>query len=242
MPIATWDIVRALQQEGFSVVGGKQSRTRIEGKAPFTKHMLRFRRLDDDKKYRVNDTVFEMILKNANEGTSAYDLLGALWRILCLNSLVSQDETIDTVKVYHKGSADSVANQVVEGTYKVLGEAERYLAAPQDWPQYKVAKKEAEVFAKAAHALRFDEETTHVQPEQLLVPRRQEDTAPNLWNVFNVVQENMIKGGITAEWRDDRNHLRRRTTREIKNIDQDMKLNKALFILGNEMAKLKAAA
>ena len=243
-PIPTIEVVRGLDKEGFSVVGAKQAVVRQEGRADFTKHMLRLRRLDDAKQYQVNDTVFEMLLKNANDGTAAYDLLGALWRICCLNSLVAQTDTIDSVKVRHSGD---VGTKVIEGTYRVLNEAENYLAAPQDWPQIKIERAEREAFAKAAHVLRFadtagEASATAVTPLQLLEPRRTEDTQPNLWNVFNVVQENVIKGGIHARGQDALGRWRRSTTRPIKGIDQDIRLNKALWVLAQEMAAIKLAA
>ena len=73
------------------------------------------------------------------------------------------------------------------------------------------------------------------------LPRRQDDTAPNLWNVFNVVQENAIRGGLTATGRDANNRPRRATTRAVNGIDQDVKLNRALWTLATRMAELKAA-
>lgn len=243
-PIPTIEVVRGLANEGFSVVGARQSLTRVPGKADFTKHLLRMRRLDDAQKHKVGDTVFEMLLKNANDGTAAYDLLGGLFRIACLNSMVSQTDTIDVVKVKHSGDVQS---KVIEGTYTVLQGAETYLAAPQDWPAIKLERAEREAFAKAAHVLRFEDNdglaTTPITPVDLLVPRRQEDVAPNLWTVFNVVQENVIKGGlkgvrINAETGQRRNIQ----TRPIKGIDNDVKLNKALWVLAAEMAKLRAPA
>lgn len=45
--IPTIDVVEALIQEGFTPVSAQQSRTRIEGKGDFTKHMLRFQRTQD---------------------------------------------------------------------------------------------------------------------------------------------------------------------------------------------------
>jgi hypothetical protein len=41
--ISTIDVVKGLISEGFMPVKAMQSRTRKIGKAPFTKHMLRFR-------------------------------------------------------------------------------------------------------------------------------------------------------------------------------------------------------
>lgn len=248
-PIPTYEIVKALAKEGFSVVGVKQSKTRVEGKADFTKHLLRIRRLDDQK-LQVGDSVFEMMLKNANDGTGAYDLLGAIWKILCGNSLVTKTATLDEVKVRHTGTPEGVMSKVVEGTYRVLQESERILAAPQDWSVINLTSGAREAFAKAAHTLRFDDEPIDIEgreiapviePKQLLIPRRFEDGGKDLWTTFNVIQENAIKGGLQGHrYSEALGKDRRVTTRPIKGIDQDVKLNRALWVLAEELKKAVA--
>ena len=57
-----------------------------------------------------------------------------------------------------------------------------------------------------------------------------------LWTTFNVVQENVIRGGIRG--RTEKGSLTR--TREVTGIDGDIKLNQALWKLAEEFAKLKA--
>jgi hypothetical protein len=240
MPIPTIEILRGLIGEGFVPVGAKQSNSRMEGKAAYTKHLIRLRRIDDGKVYNVGDTVCEILLKNANDGTSAYELLAGLFRVRCLNSLVSQTGTIDSVKVRHSGD---VGAKVIEGTYRVLEQAERALTAPQDWGTVKLNNDEKEILAEAAHVLRFGdgegETTTPIKPAQLLVPRRHDDRADDLWTTWNVAQENVIKGGLRGVSRDDLGRPRRVTTRSVNGIDQDIKLNRALWILGEKMAALK---
>ena len=240
-PIPTIDILRGLMNEGFLPVGAKQSHSRTEGKADFTKHLIRLRRVDDGRVYNVGDTVCEILLKNANDGTSAYELMAGLFRIRCLNSLVVQTGTIDAITVRHCGD---VQHKVIEGTYRVLGEAERTLAAPQHWSAMRLRQEEKEILADAAHVLRFanaDGETkTPIKAEQLLVPRRNNDRGDDLWTVWNVVQENAIKGGLRGVGRDDLGRPRRATSRAVTGIDQDIKLNKALWLLGERMAALKS--
>jgi Domain of unknown function (DUF932) len=242
-PIPTIDVLRGLQREGFSVVAAKQSVARIDDRRDFTKHCVRLRRLDDDAKYRVGDTVFEIMLKNANDGSAAYDLLAGLFKILCMNSLVAQTDSMESLRVRHTGD---VQNKVIEGTYSVLNNAEYALRAPQDWPQITLSKDEAHIFADQARVIRFGDAEGNVhspiKAEQLLLPRRNEDTAPNLWNVFNVVQENTIRGGLTAMGTDAHNRPRRTTSRAVNGVDQDVKLNRALFTLAAKMAELKQAA
>lgn len=242
-PIPTYEVVQQLAKEGFSVVGAKQSNTFDETKRDFTKHMLRIRRLDETKQYSVGDNVLEIILKNANDGTSAYDLDGGMWRIRCKNSLVTKTSTLDSLKVRHSGD---VASKVIEGTYRVLETAEQVLAAPQDWAQIKMNRDAALAMANAARVIRFGDHEGKVESpitaDQLLVARRQDDKAHDLWTQWNVIQENCIKGGLTAVAEDRNGRMRRRTTRQINGIDQDVRVNKALWMLGEEMAKLMKVA
>ncbi len=239
-PIPTIEVIRGLRKEGFEVVGARQSTTRDASKIDFTKHLLRLRRLDG-KNHQVGDTVAEILLKNANDGTAAYDLMAGMFRIACLNSLVTQTGTIDSVKVKHSGK--NVLDDVIEGTYRVLDETAKVIEAPARWAQLQLDRAEQQAFANAAHVLRFGDAegnvTTAIQPAQLLAPRRQQDTGRDLWTTFNVTQENAIKGGLTAMGRDANNRPRRTTTRGVNGIDQDVKLNKALWVLAEQMAALK---
>lgn len=249
-PIPTIEVLRGLAREGFSTVAVAQSRSRDIGKRDYTKHMVRLRRLDDGQEYKVGDSVFEICLKNANDGTAAYDLIGGVFRIRCLNSLVSQIGTADSVKVRHSGSAEAIQGKVIEGTYSVLKTAETVMRAPADWQTLIMNRDETQILAEAAHALRFgeqeiDEETGRkvgqtIDPLRLLAPRRRDDVANDLWTQFNVVQENVIRGGIKGVTINAETGQRRRSqSREVKGVDQDIKLNRALWILGERMAELK---
>ena len=241
-PIATIEVLRLLDKEGFGVVGAVQSIARTEDRKDYTKHMLRLRKRDDVQR-RVGDNVFEVLLKNANDGTSAYDLLSGLFRIACLNSLVSMSTQLTTQKVRHSGD---VAPKVIEGVFSVLNDAERSLAAPDQWGQLQLSAPEQQLFAQAAHAIRFpvdenNNQTTNVKPEQMLHVRRTGDIGDDLWTVFNRVQENVVRGGLNNYGYNAEGRFRRAHTREVKGIDQSTALNRALWTLGEKMAQLKAA-
>jgi hypothetical protein len=62
------------------------------------------------------------------------------------------------------------------------------------------------------------------------------------WRTFNRVQENVIRGGLTAWARDARNRPRRVTSREVTGIDGDVRLNRALWQLAERMAQIKEPA
>jgi len=241
-PIPTIEVIRGLAREGFGVVGAKQSLTRVEGKAPFTKHLLRIRKMDTDATYSVGDTVAEMLLKNANDGTSVYDLFAGLFRIACLNSLVAALGSIDSVKVRHTGR--NIVDNVIEGTFRVVENAKLALAAPAQWAQVKLDREESLAMAEAARMIRFGDADGNVDSPitaaQLLTARRRDDAQrDNLWTNFNVLQENVIRGGLHGVATDANNRRRNMTTRAIKGIDQDVKLNRALWTLAERMGELK---
>ena len=113
-----------------------------------------------------------------------------------------------------------------------------YLAATSVPQTLTVNPGEQAAFARAALALKYDPEdgAAPVTESQLLMPRRFEDRRDDLWTTFNRVQENLVKGGLQGRNRAGR----ATTTRPVQGIDQNVKLNRALWLLAEEMRRLKA--
>ena len=61
----------------------------------------------------------------------------------------------------------------------------------------------------------------------------------DLWTTFNVVQENIIRGGLRGRKRGSNGRMRNMTTRPVKALDRNIKLNQALWVLTEKMAELK---
>jgi len=85
-------------------------------------------------------------------------------------------------------------------------------------------------FAAAAATHRWEDlAKAPVSPDVLLNPRRYGDSAKDLWTTLNCVQENIIRGGQRDRSRLRADGSRMPKTRAIKGLDEDMKLNKALW-------------
>lgn len=97
---------------------------------------------------------------------------------------------------------------------------------------------EAEVFARSALVLKYDEpgKTLPITESQILRPRRFDDNRKDLWSTFNRVQENLIKGGLAGR----SGNGRQQRTRPVQGIDQNVRLNRALWLLAEGLRKLKA--
>lgn len=68
------------------------------------------------------------------------------------------------------------------------------------------------------------------------MPRRFYDRRPDLWSVFNRTQENLTQGGLHGCSANGR----RQQTRPVQGIDQNIRLNRALWLLADGMRQLKA--
>lgn len=238
-PVPTVNVLQGLRAEGFEPVFAAQSKTRDESKEGFTKHMLRLRHRGESVS-KIGDEAFEIVLINANDGSSAYKMLPGVFRLVCLNGLMVGD-TYDEVKVRHSGNA---VGEVIEGAYRVLNEAPRVHDQISQFKALSLTNDERKLFGEAALTLRYpDKEPTEipVTADHLIRPRRYADQSADLWTTFNVAQENVIRGGQSGRIIGSDGRRRNASVREVAGIDQNKALNRALWMLTERMAELKAA-
>jgi hypothetical protein len=227
--IPTGEVLGALRKEGFQPFMVCQTRVRDTGKREHTKHMLRLRHAAQINGAEAN----EIILLNSHDGTSSYQMLAGMFRFVCSNGLVCGD-TVADLRIPHKGD---VIGQVIEGAYDVLDGFELVRERQEGMRAITLDHGESEVFARAALSLKYDDpvKPAPITETQLLRPRRRDDDRPDLWSTFNRVQENLVQGGLSARTANGR----RNRTRAIQGIDQNVKVNRALWILAEEMKRLK---
>lgn len=227
--IPTIDVLNGLRREGFEPFMVCQARTRIADRREHTKHMIRLRHASNIIGAEAN----EIILVNSHDGSSAYQMLAGMFRFVCANGMIC-GETVGDVRTPHKGN---VVGQVIEGAFTVLDGFQRADAARETMKAVQLPSGADRAFARAALTLRYDDaDAAPIRAEQLLLPNRIEDRGNDLWTTFNRVQENTIRGGQPGRNARGQRH----TTRAVQGIDQNVKLNRALWVLAEEMAKLAA--
>ncbi|MDK9354859.1 DUF932 domain-containing protein [Lelliottia sp. V106_10] len=221
--IPTITLLENLQREGFQPFFACQSRVRDPERREHTKHMLRLRRAGQITGVQVP----EIILLNSHDGSSSYQMLPGYFRSVCTNSLVC-GESFGEIRVPHRGN---VVEKVIEGAYEVLGVFDRVEEKRDAMQSLLLPPPAQQAFAKAALTYRFGEEHQPVTEAQILAPRRWQDESGDLWTVFNRLQESLIKGGLSGRnARGKRSH-----TRAVKGIDGDLKLNRALWVMAEEL-------
>jgi hypothetical protein len=236
--IPTITVLDKLRAEGFQPFMVCQTRVRNADKREHTKHMIRLRHANHIDAREAN----EIILLNSHDGSSSYQMMAGMFRFVCKNGLVCGN-VLEDIRVPHKGD---IANDVVQGAYDVLDGFDLIKEVREDLQGTRLDQREQVAFASAALALKYEPKQTEttedeaaaapITESQILQPKRHGDIANDLWTTFNVVQENMIRGGLRGRTATGR----RMQTRPVNGIDQGIKLNRALWVLAQEMQKMKA--
>lgn len=226
--IPTIDVLDALRAEGFTPVRAAQSKTRIEGKGDFTKHMIRMRYGDCKS---VGDEVPEIVLVNSHDRSSGFQLSAGIFRLVCSNGMVVKSASFGDVSVRHSGS---ISAEVVSGTFELAHKMPEIMEAVQQFKSLPMTATQQQEFARKAVRLRYkDNEAGNSNApfpfENLLSTHRREDAESTLWTTFNKVQENMMRGGLRGRGR--------MTTRAISSVTEELNVNKALWQLTEATAQ-----
>ncbi len=252
--IPTISVVNALREEGFVPVRAQENWVREgSGNAGFARHALRFRAVSEAlaRDFFVGDSIFEIALTNSHNGSAGYSIEAALFRFACSNGLLIADSTVERISVRH---TRRVVEDAIAGTFRIVAEAPKVVAAIDRFRKVELTDRERTAFARGALELRWPTEevrntgggatddvrhvrTAPVMEADLLRPRRFEDQGTDLWSTLNVVQEHLTKGG-------DRGRAstgRKLTTRGIKAISEDQRVNRALWAYAEAVAERKAA-
>jgi hypothetical protein len=230
--LPTYKVVDGLRAEGWLPVFAQEQNVRLERRQGFAKHMLRFTRQEfiDKQMTVVGQLRPEVILVNSHDRTKAYQLHAGVFRLACLNGMVVADSEFGRISVRHIGLSTS---SVIRASMKVLEGIPTILHKVEEFQARQLTADERVALATGAHAMRWEDESrAPVKATQLLQPRRYGDDKTDLWTTFNVVQENLIKGGLRdRNRRDPHTHRAFGRVRAVRGIDEDMKLNKGLWQL-----------
>lgn len=233
--VPTIQIVEHLQNNGYGVFAVQQSGSREDDRRGFTKHLVRLRPLNQTM--AVGQTHPEIVLLNSHDGSSAYRLMAGLFRLVCSNGLIVSESTVEDFRIRHSGNILHEIAGAVENMQRALpaiGErVERF-------QKLQLTQGEREVFARAALTARYGSpEESPIEPAQILRAQRREDAEPTMWNTLNTVQESIVRGGVPYLANGKRGVQRRRTG-GVSSVDGGTSINRAIWQLAEEMAKLKA--
>ena len=143
---------------------------------------------------------------------------------MCTNGLVSQIGDFGLLHVPHRGN---VIHNVVDGALQIARGFSDITRLVERMAARNLTDTEQRDFASAALKVRYPDRKQHwpVRPEQLLSTRRAADLGSSLWLTYNVVQENLVAGGLAGRSASGRASR----TRAIRAVREDVRINVGLW-------------
>lgn len=214
--IPTVRAIETMQAEGwFPVMAGEQ-RALDANRNGFQKHLIRLR-----QQIHIGtetEVVPEIVLTNNHDASGAFILRAGLFRFVCGNGLIVTTARYAEVRIRHFGFDDDQVKIACELFAKSVPKIAEQV---DEMRELILTEKQRIQFGKRAIACRWNAEAP-VTPQIVLRPRRIEDAGNDLWQTFNVTQENLLRGCSV----DGQPKIRR-----IQSIDSTVALNTQLWNL-----------
>jgi len=236
-PINTIDIIEMLSNDHWYPVKAEEVKAQKQEKKGFQKHLIRFQ--NDNLQFK--DENIECILTNSHDGLSSYQFMLGVFRFVCSNGLIVGD-TFNKIKLRHVGLEQSMVENASKSMLDYAPQLNQNMAIMKDIDLNPVEK---DIFAESAKMLLFPKDELKDIPlknSDLLVTRRYKDVTRTLWDTFNTVQENVTKGKLRYYVKNEETgRTERKRTRQIKAIDRNVSINRALWNLADKMKEIKTA-
>ena len=232
--LPTSQVIEYMRQADFVPVHAVETKARKEHKRGFQKHMLRFRH--EGRNALVGDSLPEIVVINSHDGSTGLQLWSGVFRMVCSNGMVVASETYGKISLPHRGD---LQGKVIDASYKVIDNAKKALVGVQEWSKIEMSRMDQLDFAAAALITRYDDlKASPVRPQEILQVNRIEDQGSDLWTIFNVVQENLTRGGIGGIKKLDNGRYGYRSVRPVRGVGRNVELNADLWRLADSYAKV----
>ena len=231
----TETVIDDLAKENWFVVDCKQQRANKRSNIR-SFHMIAFQNPNiyitktDESGKEVIDCFPRIILTNSHDGFNSFKFMVGLFRLVCSNGLVLATETFASVSIRHSNYTFEELRGVIA---KAITSVSDNISVMNSMQSIELSEEQKADFATQALRIRNgvkDDEKFSVEPEaiaEILTPERQEDEGNSLWNVFNVLQEKVIKGNFMMT---SKTNGRQRKARAIKGVAKDIEINQRLFL------------
>ncbi len=233
--VPTYSVLDTFREAGYYPIMASESKVRNdENNQGYQKHIIQFRSLENLLRPDAKAEYEDIVLTNSHNKSSSFILDLAIFRLVCANMLVIPSKSFVHTSIVHVGfNQEKVKNAITEVT-SYMPKIKEQVA---NFKTIHLTPQEEQMLANAAIDIRFDTNTHYIKSEELLKVNHQEDEIPTLWNVYNRIQEAMIRGGVKMK-----NLVTNKTftSKAINGIDATIKFNKELFEVVEKVALLKS--
>ena len=228
---STETIIDDLAKLGWGVVDCKQQRATKRGAGIRSFHMVAFQNPnifiteEGEGSSRV-ECYPRIILTNSHDGFNSFKFMVGMFRLVCSNGLVIATEKFADISIRHINYTFEELRGVVA---KAIEAVTAHVSIMNQMQETILTEEQKAELATSALRIRTNNEDLKVSEddiEDILTPTRQEDEGDSLWNVFNVLQEKIIKGNYNMV---SPTNGKTRKARAIKGVARDIEINQNLF-------------
>ena len=243
--IPTYKLIDGLVDNGFKIIGASQAKSRTTSR-DHAKHVVYLTHDNIQSPSIVGQEIPMLALTNSHNGLSSFAIDTAFFRLACSNGLLMPTSSMNSARIVHKIGMEQ---DVLNAAYSVVSEFPKQIEQILMMKQIELSRDEKYFLAESSQNIAFTEEQIELNKTlgreiapRLLNARRSADQKDDLWATFNVIQENIIKGGVRIVSQNETGQRSLRKTRPVNSIDRDAKLNKELMALAQKILDLKKAA
>lgn len=231
----TATVIDDLAKLGWYPVEAKQCRNKKNSSGIRSFHMVAFQNPDikitktNDDGSSVVDTYPRIILTNSHDGFNSFKFMLGLFRLVCSNGLVVCDNQMVNMSIRHMNYTFEELRMVVK---TAIEEVPNIVNTMNEMRNIQLTDEQKQELATEVIKIRKgieENETYEVEQdvvEDILTPVREEDKSNDLWTIFNICQEKLIKGGFFNKT--NKNKLRK--VKSITSIKKDMEYNQRLWL------------
>ena len=230
----TETVIEDLAKLGWYPVVAKQCRAKKGSKGIRSFHMVAME--SDDPRTNIYgmggelEAKVRIIIQNSHDGFNSFRFMVGVYRFVCENGVVVADAQFADFSIRHinysfeelRGIVAKVID-TVPGIINKMNVMNQTVLTDEQKREMAVETYKIRKGANEEDKVKVDEPTI----VELLSPVRSEDAGNTLWNVFNVLQEKMIKGGFSATGKNG--HARKQ--RPITSIKKDTEFNQRLWAI-----------
>lgn len=207
--VSTRNILEHVLDNGWSI-----TQASAQGRSPYAKHRVT---LVHDKDLALaadpntnQEGVLRIELFNSHDKSQKFMLATGYFKFACANGLIVQSGPTSCIKTKHRFS-DNRLQAIMDQTMELSERFPKVLEIIEGFKSRSLTESEQRSFAEFAIKGRYLYRQTlpksfgdlDKMSNLLLTPRRKEDEGSSAWEVFNRVQENVIRGveGVTRPMR-----------------------------------------
>jgi hypothetical protein len=216
--IDSLEIITEANKQGWSIVGVREILDKKTRKV--CNHFVEMRNHEDAFKVSTNDNVIpRLVISNSTTGNTALNIVGGSYRTSCTNSLVQGTKGVNE-RFGHTSYGKSQIPMFLEKLYKSIN---AWNLQNKRLTEIELTKDQINDLTLDAFKLRFGN-NNQINPFQLLKSYREGDEGNNIWNVYNRIQENLIKPNLLVD-------VKGNLISGVSNTDQNLEINSKLYDL-----------